>query len=93
MLLIFNCVQGYHRDILEHWAPPPPGGTIAVVHPPPPPPPPIDKLTNKTSPEILTQGIETTAIRKIPTKRGREKKSSSKHHRKVAAGSRDRSSS
>ncbi|CAH9141689.1 unnamed protein product [Cuscuta epithymum] len=28
-------VQGYHRDILEQWAPPPP-----YVHPPPPPPPP-----------------------------------------------------
>ncbi|CAL5408809.1 unnamed protein product [Camellia sinensis] len=85
-------VQGYHRDILEHWAPPPPGGTIAVVHPPPSPPP-IGKSTNKTSAEIFTQGIEITAIRKIPTKRGREKKSSSKRHRKVAAGSRDRSSS
>ncbi|KAL6991071.1 putative hexosyltransferase muci70 [Sarracenia purpurea var. burkii] len=82
-------VQGYHRDILEHWAPPPPfPGTIAV-HPPALS---IDEAKNKTSPEILKQDVVSNPTRKIPTKRGRERKSSSKRHRKVTAGNRSNTS-
>ncbi|GMP72438.1 hypothetical protein CsSME_00030480 [Camellia sinensis var. sinensis] len=81
-------VQGYHRDVLEHWAPPPPAGAIAV-HPPPPF---TDEEPNKTSSEILTGGIVVrTPIKKTPTKRGRERKS--KRHRKVAAGASNRDTS
>ncbi|KAK4421226.1 hypothetical protein Salat_2073100 [Sesamum alatum] len=28
-------IQGYHRDLLEHWSPPPPPVGISNVHPPP----------------------------------------------------------
>ncbi|CAL5412233.1 unnamed protein product [Camellia sinensis] len=81
-------VQGYHRDVLEHWAPPPPPGAIAV-HPSPPF---TDEEPNKTSSEILTGGIVVrTPTKKTPTKRGRERKS--KRHRKVAAGASNRDAS
>ncbi|KAI8000852.1 hypothetical protein LOK49_LG09G01915 [Camellia lanceoleosa] len=81
-------VQGYHRDVLEHWAPPPPPGAIAV-HPPPPF---TDEEPNKTSSEILMGGIVVrTPIKKSPTKRGKERKS--KRHRKVAAGAGNRDTS
>nr|GLL45800.1 uncharacterized protein LOC109171389 [Ipomoea trifida] len=52
-------VQGYHRDILEHWSPPPP----SIVHPPPP----ILDGTLKASGNI--------PVRKGPQKRGRERRS------------------
>lgn len=84
------CLQGYHRDVLEHWAPPPPpGSTTAIVHPPPPF---VDQTPNKTTPEISTEVILSPPIKQILAKRGKEKKSSSKRHRKVAAGSRQISS-
>ncbi|KAA8515250.1 hypothetical protein F0562_018520 [Nyssa sinensis] len=79
-------VQGYHRDVLEHWAPPPP--LVNAVHPPPPI---IDETPNKTSTEILTGSSIRTPIRKIPVKRQKDRRSSSKRHRKVAAGSKDAS--
>ncbi|KAG5561674.1 hypothetical protein RHGRI_004655 [Rhododendron griersonianum] len=82
-------VQGYHRDVLEHWAPPPPPGSTAIVHPPPPF---VDQTPNKTTPEISTEVILSPPIKQILAKRGKEKKSSSKRHRKVAAGSRQISS-
>uniref|UniRef100_A0A5B7AR64 TOD1/MUCI70 glycosyltransferase-like domain-containing protein n=1 Tax=Davidia involucrata TaxID=16924 RepID=A0A5B7AR64_DAVIN len=81
-------VQGYHRDVLEHWAPPPPPPLAIAVYPPQPI---IDETPNKTSTEILTGSIISTPIRKIPVKSGKNRKSSSKRHRKVAAGSKDAS--
>ncbi|CAK9184175.1 unnamed protein product [Ilex paraguariensis] len=83
--------MGYHRDLLEHWAPPPPlpGGAIAILHPPPPPPPFIVETPNKTSPSIPIESIGSTPIKKIPTKRGKDRKSRSRRHRKVAVGSTD----
>ncbi|KAL3522276.1 hypothetical protein ACH5RR_015110 [Cinchona calisaya] len=77
-------VQGYHRDILERRGihPPPPGAT-AVANPLPPA---IDEQPKKTVHEVSAENIS-TASKKIPTKRGRERKS--KRHRKVAAGSKD----
>ncbi|GFZ06216.1 strawberry notch protein [Actinidia rufa] len=77
-------VQGYHRDLLEHSAPLPPPGAISIAGPPPPF---IGETPNKTS-----EGNLNTPLRKIPAKRGRERRSNSKRHRKVAAGSRDVSS-
>ncbi|KAH7857387.1 hypothetical protein Vadar_012139 [Vaccinium darrowii] len=78
-------VQGYHRDVLEHWAPPTPVAA-AIVHPPPPF---VDQRPNKTTPEISTESIFSPPLKQIQAKRRREKKSSSKRHRKVAAGSRE----
>ncbi|GFS46357.1 strawberry notch protein [Actinidia rufa] len=80
-------VQGYHRDLLEHWAPPPPPIATAITHLPQPF---IGEKPNKTS--ALAEGNINTPLRKIPAKRGRERRSNSKRHRKVAAGSRDVSS-
>ncbi|XP_052183743.1 probable hexosyltransferase MUCI70 [Diospyros lotus] len=78
-------IQGYHRDILEQWAPPPPPSAVAAIHPPPP----IEKLPNKTSSAIPTEVIPKVTGRKTPTKRRRERRSNAKRHRKVAAGNRD----
>ena len=84
LLPIYTCLQGYHRDLLEHSAPLPPPGAISIAGPPPPF---IGETPNKTS-----EGNLNTPLRKIPAKRGRERRSNSKRHRKVAAGSRDVSS-
>lgn len=73
-------VQGYHRDVLESRGIHPP---IAVVYPPPSV---IDEEPKNTVSEVLAENINST-LKKIPTKRGRDRKS--KRHRKVAAGSKD----
>uniref|UniRef100_A0A1U7XDH7 Uncharacterized protein LOC104237636 n=1 Tax=Nicotiana sylvestris TaxID=4096 RepID=A0A1U7XDH7_NICSY len=65
-------VQGYHRDILEHWAPPPPPGATEIVHPPPP----VVDETLQTSRNVTTSNYVTD-----PRKRERDRKS--KRHRKV----------
>lgn len=79
-------MQGYHRDVLEHMAssvalPPP---LVLAVEPPPlvnklpvPPPPP---------PEISTVRVVSNPVTRVPAKRSRERRSSSKRHRKVVAG-------
>ncbi|XP_022845949.1 uncharacterized protein LOC111368754 [Olea europaea var. sylvestris] len=73
-------VQGYHRDLLENWASPPPDA-IVLVHPPPPF---IDEKLN-SPPGTVTDNIVSSPVKKVPTKRGRDRKS--RHHRKVSAGS------
>ncbi|KAK4368371.1 hypothetical protein RND71_012163 [Anisodus tanguticus] len=73
-------IQGYHRDILER--PTPPRASI-IVHPPPP----VILEARQTSPIVSTSTVISTTIKKIPTKRGRERKS--KRHRKVIAGNKD----
>ncbi|PHT49431.1 hypothetical protein CQW23_09178 [Capsicum baccatum] len=76
-------IQGYHRDILEH--PTPPRASIVV---PPPPPPAAILEAGQASPIVSTSTVVTTPFKKIPTKRGRERKS--KRHRKVViAGNKD----
>ncbi|OIT34111.1 PREDICTED: uncharacterized protein LOC109205137 isoform X1 [Nicotiana attenuata] len=65
-------VQGYHRDILEHWTPPPPPGATEIVHPPPP----VVDETLQTSRNVTTSSYVTD-----PRKRERNRKS--KRHRKV----------
>lgn len=69
---IFYYLQGYHRDVLERWPPPPASGAIAVVHPPAP-------VIDETLPNVVT-----SPVKKIPAKRGRERKS--RRHRKVTPG-------
>ncbi|KAK6133450.1 hypothetical protein DH2020_032818 [Rehmannia glutinosa] len=72
---------GYHRDLLEHWPPP---------LPPPPdvhPPPPLilhNENLNKTSAGILADSIINSPIKKIPTRRGKDRKS--RRHRKIVGG-------
>ncbi|KAF8413873.1 hypothetical protein HHK36_001867 [Tetracentron sinense] len=74
-------VQAYHRDLLEHMAPP----VAAVIHP-------LPALANKPPGKslLINDGrVVRIPVRKIPTKRGRDKRSGSRRHRKAAAGSRD----
>ncbi|KAK9267582.1 hypothetical protein L1049_010010 [Liquidambar formosana] len=90
-------VQAYHRDLLEHIAPP----VAAAVHPPPvaidvainPPPALINEVPKKSTPNIVPERVVSIPIRKTPAKRGRVRKSNSRRHRKVAAGSRDTTNS
>ncbi|KAE9607209.1 hypothetical protein Lalb_Chr09g0327651 [Lupinus albus] len=74
-------IQKYHRDILLHLAPP-----HAHTHPPPPSPPPPPFSMLETS---LPEKVVTSPIRKGPGRRGRDRRSGSRHHRKVVAGSKD----
>ncbi|GAU42915.1 hypothetical protein TSUD_86530 [Trifolium subterraneum] len=70
-------VQKYHRDVLLHLAPP-----VTTAQPPPlSPPPPLPML--ETPPE----NILTPPVKRGPGRRGRDKRSGSKRHRKVVAGS------
>lgn len=76
-------MQKYHRDVLEHMAPPDP----VQIHPPPPPPVLVPQSVIRQAPEVPTQGIVATPVKKVPVRR-RERRSS-RRHRKVAAGNRD----
>ncbi|XP_059659084.1 probable hexosyltransferase MUCI70 isoform X2 [Cornus florida] len=78
-------LQAYHRGVIE-----PPSLAIDVDHHPTPV---IDETPNETQVEILTESIVSNPIRKTPLKHGRGRKSGSKRHRKVAAGSKDTISS
>lgn len=73
-------VQAYHRDVLEHLSPPPPRATSR-------PPPPLRRTPNK----VLSGSSRGNVVpkNKIPSKHRTDRRSSSKRHRKVAAGSRD----
>ncbi|XP_077251053.1 putative hexosyltransferase MUCI70 [Tasmannia lanceolata] len=66
-------VQAYHRDLLEHM------NTIAAVIYPPPAL--INELPGKVSSETVPYKVGRTPIKKMPGKRGREKKSGSRRHR------------
>ncbi|GLT67286.1 hypothetical protein SLA2020_396060 [Shorea laevis] len=66
-------IQAYHRDLLEHMAPPLPGSAVAQ-HPP-------------ASPGVQAAGK--TPGKRIPPRHGRDKGSSSKRHRKAAAGNKE----
>ncbi|XP_076948845.1 putative hexosyltransferase MUCI70 [Bidens hawaiensis] len=76
-------LQGYHRDVLEHWAPPPPvlgtpvisNSQSAII---------IEKPLKKSTESNLSNPKKTPSKR-----RRRDKKSSSRGHRKIAAGSRN----
>ncbi|WOH11855.1 hypothetical protein DCAR_0831351 [Daucus carota subsp. sativus] len=74
-------VQGYHRDVLEHWAPPPPPGVISISHPP------LPAAENKKLHGVSRDIVAANAT-KVPSRRGKDR-SGSRRHRKVTAGSRD----
>lgn len=85
-------VQKYHREVMEALlaahAPPPP-----VLPPPPPPPiptiePPITVLFKTSSESIVN-----APVRRVTTRRGRDRRSGSRHHRKASVGGRDTDSS
>lgn len=72
-------MQAYHRDVLEHMSP-----TAVATHPPPP-------LTNQSSTRASPEAdpdrdkdrdrVARSPPRKVPAKRGREKRSGSRRHR------------
>ncbi|KAF5960217.1 hypothetical protein HYC85_001426 [Camellia sinensis] len=78
--------KAYHKDLLRQMASPA-GAMIqaplagAVRHPPPPPPPP--------PPLVRDNMARRTTIKKNPIRRGRDRKSGSRHHRKVVIGGQD----
>ncbi|KAL0310643.1 UNVERIFIED_CONTAM: hypothetical protein Sangu_2359000 [Sesamum angustifolium] len=79
-------IQGYHRDLLEHWSPPPPPSVISNVHPPPPIVM-VDGSLTKTS----TNTSASRPTKKVPTKRGKDRRW--RRHRKIVIGSKDASTS
>ncbi|POO00061.1 hypothetical protein TorRG33x02_041880 [Trema orientale] len=92
-------VQKYHREVLEHLlaahAPPPP---IPIPQPPPPPPSPPPPAPINEPP--MTSLLETSSgrvvnapVRRVTTRRGRDRRSGSRRHRKVATGGREMDSS
>ncbi|KAM1235525.1 hypothetical protein ACFX13_005058 [Malus domestica] len=88
-------VQKYHRDVLEHMAPPLPKAVPPppLLPPPPPSPPALSneppvKPSTETSPESIVK-----APGKRPPRRGRDRRSGSRRHRKIVAGARDIDSS
>ncbi|PIM97496.1 hypothetical protein CDL12_30034 [Handroanthus impetiginosus] len=84
-------IQGYHRDLLEHFSPPLPLSGALNVHPPPP----IiitDNNLNKTYSGISGDSTLTSnPIKKVPTKRGKYRRS--RRHRKVITGTKDANTS
>lgn len=67
--------QGYHRDLLEHWAPPPPLDAPAHSHPPPRPSITIENMKD-TSPEILAS---------FPVKKAGKDRKSKRHRKSISA--------
>lgn len=90
----YCCLQKYHRDVLEHLAPRVP---VAVPPPPllpPPPPPPVISNEPPVQPsvETLPERVVNGPGKRGP-RRGRDRRSGSRRHRKVVAGNRDIDSS
>ncbi|KAI3498774.1 hypothetical protein L1887_34558 [Cichorium endivia] len=88
-------VQGYHRDILEHWPPPPPPPSLPLPPPPPPPPPggfmpppstPIDETPKISALETSTEHIVSNPTKIPPARRRRDRRFGSRRHRKVVTG-------
>lgn len=93
-------VQKYHRDVLEQLehsdSVPPTVFPPPLPRLPPPPPPPsalFDQPPIKSSLETSPEKTLRTPIRKVQPRRARDRRSSSRRHRKVAAGGRDIGSS
>ncbi|GER25434.1 hypothetical protein STAS_01015 [Striga asiatica] len=76
-------IQGYHRDLLEQWPPPPPPVGVSGVHPPPVIV--FNENSNKSNSGISSENIivSRNPARKIPARRGKERRS--RRHRKVIA--------
>ncbi|KAK9051704.1 hypothetical protein SSX86_028332 [Deinandra increscens subsp. villosa] len=80
-------VQGYHRDILEHWPPPPlmlPLPESPAIYMPPPSTP-IDETLNIPALETTTEHTVSNPT-KIPSARRRQRRIGSRRHRKVVVG-------
>ncbi|KAF5811944.1 putative ceramidase [Helianthus annuus] len=76
-------LQGYHRDVLENWAPPPPvTGTTVVVNS-------QSGIIVEKPPKNSTESNVSNAKKTPSKRRRRDKRSSSRGHRKIAAGSRN----
>ncbi|MED6194294.1 putative hexosyltransferase muci70 [Stylosanthes scabra] len=74
-------IQKYHRDILLRLAPP--AGRVQPPPPPPPPPPPFP------IPEASSEKVVSAASRRGPGRRGRDRKTGNRRHRKVVSGGKD----
>ncbi|GAB4846425.1 hypothetical protein Ancab_025430 [Ancistrocladus abbreviatus] len=74
-------IQAYHRELLEHMRPP---ALPVTVRDQPPPRTPSMVVRDNTA--------RRNPGRKTPAKRGRDRRSGSKHHRKVSVGNRDTNS-
>ncbi|KAI3936992.1 hypothetical protein MKX01_015207 [Papaver californicum] len=77
-------VQTYHRDVLEHMPPP-----IVVVKRPPIS---TNEPRGKSSRVTIADRFVKSPIKRNPPKRGRERRSGSRRHRKVSVSSRDNNS-
>ncbi|KAL5575407.1 hypothetical protein UlMin_017106 [Ulmus minor] len=89
-------VQKYHRDVLlRRMAPPVP----VVVPPPPPPPTELDPPEELIDEPPMLSFLENSPVnvkvpvRKVTTRRGRDRRSGSRRHRKVTVGGKDTNSS
>lgn len=87
--IAFHRPQKYHKDVLEHMASRVP---VAVLPPPLPPSIPPPALSNEP-PVTAVETAPERPVRKIQPGRRRERRSGSRRHRKVVAGSRDTESS
>ena len=70
-------------------APPPP---ILIQPPPPPPPAPINEPPMTSLLEISSESIVNAPVRRV-TRRGRDRRSGSRRHRKVGVGGKEVGSS
>ncbi|XP_042752177.1 probable hexosyltransferase MUCI70 isoform X2 [Lactuca sativa] len=77
-------VQGYHRDVLEHWAPPPPPRLSGA--------PIVFNITANKPQKRSTENIVSNPRKTPSTKRRKEKRSSSRRHRKIDPGNRNATS-
>ncbi|CAA0817917.1 Protein of unknown function (DUF616 [Striga hermonthica] len=83
-------IQGYHRDLLEHFSlSPPPSSVSTSVHPPPPV---IISNDKSNKPYSGISSSDSTVVgnnraRKIPARRGKERRS--RRHRKSLPASKD----
>ncbi|KAL6573999.1 putative hexosyltransferase muci70 [Orobanche hederae] len=80
-------IQGYHRDLLEHWSPPPPSDGVSNVHPSPPVVTTIENIIKTSQGFSAYSIVSNNPNRKVPTRRGKDRRS--KRHRKVTAGVKD----
>ncbi|KAL6562125.1 hypothetical protein OROGR_003132 [Orobanche gracilis] len=80
-------IQGYHRDLLEHWSPPPPSDGVSNVHPSPPVVTTIENIIKTSQGFSADSIVSNNPDRKVPARRGKDRRS--KRHRKVAAGIKD----
>ncbi|KAF4379065.1 hypothetical protein F8388_022152 [Cannabis sativa] len=90
-------VQKYHREVMEQLlaahSPPPPTPVLPPPPPPPPtlPPPPPPTPINEPPMSLFetpsqNENVVNAPVRRVTTRRGRDRRSGSRRHRKVSAG-------